>query len=269
MMRSQLDLIEARLQTFIEGSFSNLIPWGNKKRMLAREFVRALHETLTSASDGSPLATSQYIILVNPSRVGYWESDPSKLKDLARTLYQAGMETGIQFKAPPELHVAPDAALPLQDIRIQARPSQEAISSTAVMDANSDIGGDANEPPPNAFLIVNGLETFPLNQPVINVGRKSDSHLLVDDPRVSRAHAQLRAIRGSYVLFDLNSTGGTFVNGQRITRVALKPGDVISLAGFPLIYGHDIPTGASRARKHPSTLPPGSTGQLPPRKTEP
>jgi len=269
MMRSQLDLIEARLQAFIEGSFSNLIPWGNKKRMLAREFVRALHETITPSSDGGLLASSQYIILVNPSRVGYWESDPSKLKDLARTLYQAGVETGIHFSAPPELHIAPDAALPLQDVRIQARPSQESISSTAVIEANSGLGGAANEPPANAFLIVNGLITFPLNQAVINIGRKSDNHLLVDDPRVSRAHAQLRAIRGSYVLFDLNSTGGTFVNGERIMRVALKPGDVISLAGFPLIYGQDIPTGASKAKKSPSSLPPGSTGQLPPRRTEP
>jgi pSer/pThr/pTyr-binding forkhead associated (FHA) protein len=61
------------------------------------------------------------------------------------------------------------------------------------------------------------------------------------DPRVSRAHAQIRAIRGQYVLFDLNSTGGTMVNGRRVHQCALKPGDVISLSGVPLIYGEEIP----------------------------
>jgi pSer/pThr/pTyr-binding forkhead associated (FHA) protein len=43
------------------------------------------------------------------------------------------------------------------------------------------------------------------------------------------------------VLFDLNSTGGTFVNGQRTSQTVLYPGDVISLAGVALIFGQDNP----------------------------
>ena len=65
--------------------------------------------------------------------------------------------------------------------------------------------------------------------------------LVIDDPRISRNHAQLRAIKGRYVIFDLNSTGGTFVNAQRTSQSVLYPGDVISLAGVPLIYGQDNP----------------------------
>jgi pSer/pThr/pTyr-binding forkhead associated (FHA) protein len=42
-------------------------------------------------------------------------------------------------------------------------------------------------------------------------------------------------------LFDLNSTGGTFVNGQRTSQTVLYPGDVISLAGVALIFGQDNP----------------------------
>jgi pSer/pThr/pTyr-binding forkhead associated (FHA) protein len=41
------------------------------------------------------------------------------------------------------------------------------------------------------------------------------------------------------MIFDLNSTGGTFVNGKRVTQSMLYPGDVISLAGVPLIYGQE------------------------------
>jgi len=63
---------------------------------------------------------------------------------------------------------------------------------------------------------------------------------VLSDPRVSRKHAQLRSSKGSYVIFDLNSTGGTYVNGKRITQQVLKPGDVISLAGVPIIYGEEI-----------------------------
>jgi pSer/pThr/pTyr-binding forkhead associated (FHA) protein len=50
-------------------------------------------------------------------------------------------------------------------------------------------------------------------------------------------HAQLRANRGRFMLFDLHSTGGTLVNGKRITATILYPGDVITLAGTTLVYG--------------------------------
>ena len=111
---------------------------------------------------------------------------------------------------------------------------------------SSTIGSDTataeNEKiPSNAFLIVEGVKVFPLTLPVINIGRRLDNQLVIDDPRVSRNHSQLRAIKGRYVLFDLNSTGGTFVNGQRINQSVLYPGDVVSLAGVALIFGQDNP----------------------------
>ncbi|MCX6072630.1 MAG: FHA domain-containing protein [Chloroflexi bacterium] len=58
-------------------------------------------------------------------------------------------------------------------------------------------------------------------------------------PYISRTHAQLRSQRGKFVLVDLNSTGGTRVNGSVIRQHTLKPGDVINIAGIELIYGQD------------------------------
>src|ERR671924_2415152 len=96
--------------------------------------------------------------------------------------------------------------------------------------------------PPNAFLIsVESGKTHPLDKGLINIGRRLENQLVIDDARVSRNHAQLRAVKGRYVLFDLNSTGGTFVNGQRTSQTVLYPGDVISLAGVALIFGQDNP----------------------------
>ncbi len=80
---------------------------------------------------------------------------------------------------------------------------------------------------------------IPLDRSVINIGRRPDNQMVIDDPRVSRVHSQLRAIKGRYVIFDLDSAGGTFVNSQRISQYTLLPGDVISLAGFPMVYGQD------------------------------
>ncbi len=95
--------------------------------------------------------------------------------------------------------------------------------------------------PEDAFVIVDGIKVIPLSQPLIRIGRRLENNLVLDDPRVSRTHAELRAINGRYVLFDLNSTGGTFVNGLRITQSVVYPGDVISLAGVNLVYGQKNP----------------------------
>jgi pSer/pThr/pTyr-binding forkhead associated (FHA) protein len=83
------------------------------------------------------------------------------------------------------------------------------------------------------------MEVYPLRVAVLNIGRRADNHLIIDDPRISRVHAQLRLVRGRFVIFDLESSGGTWVNGERIHQRALQPGDVISLSGVPLVFGQD------------------------------
>lgn len=104
-----------------------------------------------------------------------------------------------------------------------------------------NLNSEDEKVPENSFLIVEGVKIYPLTLPVVNIGRRLDNQLIIDDPRVSRNHAQLRTIKGRFVVFDLNSTGGTFVNGQRTSQSVLYPGDVISLAGVALIFGQDNP----------------------------
>jgi pSer/pThr/pTyr-binding forkhead associated (FHA) protein len=99
---------------------------------------------------------------------------------------------------------------------------------------------DENQPL-KAFLIVKGKRVVFLDQPVTNIGRKEENHVVIDDQHVSRFHAQIRNLQGRYVLFDLESTVGTSVNGTPIKQKFLKPGDVISVGGVPLIFGQGNP----------------------------
>ena len=64
---------------------------------------------------------------------------------------------------------------------------------------------------------------------------------MVNHEYVSRYHAEVRRVQGGYELVDLDSTVGTSVNGKRIDRVILQPGDVISVGGAPLIFGIGTP----------------------------
>jgi pSer/pThr/pTyr-binding forkhead associated (FHA) protein len=92
-----------------------------------------------------------------------------------------------------------------------------------------------------AFLLVDGKRAISLERPVTTIGRKSDNHIPIKDQHVSRYHAQIRNIKGSYVLMDLESTVGTSVNGQKVRQAFLKEGDVISVGGIPLIFGVGTP----------------------------
>ena len=95
--------------------------------------------------------------------------------------------------------------------------------------------------PANACFVLEGGRIYPLDRAVITIGRMLDNHLVIDDPRVSRHHAQLRAVQGHFVLSDTNSTGGIFVNGRRVTETIIYPNDIISLAGVLLTFQQDEP----------------------------
>lgn len=91
-----------------------------------------------------------------------------------------------------------------------------------------------------AYLIVNS-EVFPIKNPLTNLGRKLDNHIVLNDPRVSRNHAQIRVMDNQFILLDLNSTGGTMVNGKKVSKSVLYSGDTISLAGLEIKFVQDTP----------------------------
>jgi ABC-type multidrug transport system ATPase subunit/pSer/pThr/pTyr-binding forkhead associated (FHA) protein len=73
-------------------------------------------------------------------------------------------------------------------------------------------------------------KTYPLEGDEILIGREPNSTLQIDAPGVSRKHARLTFQNNQYLLEDLGSSNGTFVNGERITKSwPLKNGDLISL----------------------------------------
>ena len=71
-----------------------------------------------------------------------------------------------------------------------------------------------------------------LSTTLVRIGRGGDNDIVLMDREISRHHAEVRAEGEGYVLADLGSTNGTFVNDQRVMRPwRLRDGDQISLAG--------------------------------------
>lgn len=107
----------------------------------------------------------------------------------------------------------------------------------------------------DAYLVINN-QIYPISEPVITIGRKLDNDVVIQDPLVSRYHAEIRREDGQYFLHDLESTCGTYVNQKNITKSQLYSGDIILFANVPIMFVDEA-----------ASLPvysDGKTGSLPP-----
>ncbi len=79
----------------------------------------------------------------------------------------------------------------------------------------------------------------------MTIGRDPSCELMLDNLGVSRRHAQLREVGDRYLVEDLNSTNGVFVDTRRVTTAQVSPGDEIKIGKFILTIerAHDEPAG--------------------------
>ena len=198
------------------------------------EIIHAFVDTLTSDTylrAKPPLGPTQYVLGLPTEQADAVRQNHRMLDALAIAIHQAGRDIGLRFAILPRVLLDSRPDLPANGFRLEANLWEPEYLQAVPIDP------EINVPPPSAYVVINGAQVFALERPIIHIGRRQDNDLLLDDPRISRLHAQLRATRGRYMLFDLNSTGGTFVNNQRIRATMLYPGDTIVLAGITLVYG--------------------------------
>lgn len=84
-----------------------------------------------------------------------------------------------------------------------------------------------------------------LGQRELTIGRGEQNDVVLDDPDkvVSRFHAELRPQNGGYVLVDLNSQNGTWMDDERVERVTMQPGIAVAIGPYQLVVerGADAP----------------------------
>jgi Domain of unknown function (DUF4388)/FHA domain len=89
-------------------------------------------------------------------------------------------------------------------------------------------------------LVVGGQETsFPLTRDTYTMGRHRNNDIVISDPKVSSFHARLDRSPEGFVLVDLKSRNGSYVNGSRIESAQLSTGDEIRLGTAHLAYKVD------------------------------
>lgn len=237
-MKEILDQIESYLEKLVEGSSDRIFKTVDAEKKLIHEIMDAMGETIYSDGRGNFLAPNNYSLNVPVENLEEVRSAQPVIDRLSEKITQAAKNYGININGLVTISVFPDKDLAPGKFTFRAIWKDDLLAETAPTTLVSD-SIHALHSIPRAFLIVGGTQIFTLQDEIIDIGRQLENHLVVNDPRVSRKHAQIRVIKGRHILFDLGSSGGTKVNNKSIKQVSLHPGDVITLAGVPLVYGHD------------------------------
>jgi hypothetical protein len=239
-VKINFDAIESRLKTLVESS-AHLVSGPQAQISFPAQLAAAVEAYLMAENIVDLDEFPKSLLMEVPTiSVSDWQEFPV-IETIQNLLQDAGLTGGFL----PKIDIAGNEDLLMNEIVLRKGiPNRVLLDKTAAMPAlapqEENFLGEII--PVDAFIIVNGLDTIILTQPVFNIGRRLENDLVIEDPRISREHAQIRLVKGQFVIFDLDSSGGTFVNSIRVTQQPLFPGDVISLAGIPLVYGVDNPT---------------------------
>lgn len=239
MDSNRFSRFEERIRSLVEGSFARLFSGQVQPREVALALARAMEEQAVEDEAGNELAPNRYAVHLDPAEHdALLVAQPDLAALLADHLISLAQDSGLRLDEPPDVTLVPDPKIPAHTVAVFAEYARTQKQTTQLMKPLKT--ASRSEPRgkrlPQAFLIVDGSRYLPLERSVVNVGRRRDNHIVLDDPRISRQHCQLRFRFGAFVLYDLGSRGGTFVNNERVTECVLKPGDVLSLAGVQVVY---------------------------------
>jgi hypothetical protein len=240
MNRDRFSRLEERIQHLVEGSFARLFNNRLHPRDVAVRLAHAMEDHLRPLPDGTISAPTVYVVCLNPADLTALQTDSPELGTrLAEVVVDFAHRSQFRLLQPPTVDLCANDQLNIREVAITAHHLDDARSTQALPMAAVQAAISTVISHRSPQLMLAGREPFPLNRNVTNLGRKRDNHLVIDDPRVSRNHAQIRQRFGRYVVYDLGSTGGTFVNNHRVTEALLQHGDVISLGGVTLVYMED------------------------------
>lgn len=238
-MNNRFDSLEAHLRALFEEKLPNLLIGSRPQQSLINELIQVMQGNVFEDS-GDLIAPDLFVINVHTDDLIEWQMHQDILDDIAVSIHSLGISLGLLFNKPPLIELVSIQDVPEGKFHISAyfSTADPNLPATAAMAHDEEY---QHEPsiPENAMLIIAGKENYTLNKPVINIGRHSGNDLVINDPHTSRHHAQLRAIKDHYIIFDVGSSAGLFINGKRISQATLHAGDVIRIGTVNLIYNQE------------------------------
>lgn len=220
--------IEKRLEGMFEGFFARALPGGGVQPIeLGKRMVRTMDEQRTVNPSGATYVPNAFEFrLAVPDHERLKQIDQTLRKELATVARRAAATEGWHLVGPPEIGIVPDAAMKRGTFTVKAdwiesdHPEPKAGPQTSLIQMSLEA---------DAELVQLGKQTrsWPLSKDAVTIGRLETCDVVLADPGASRRHSEIRREGDEWVIVDLGSTNGTEVNGKRVNRHRLQPGDRI------------------------------------------
>jgi hypothetical protein len=241
---SVLKSLESKIAGLVEGTFSRAFKSEVRPVEIARKLAREMedHKSLSLSRTYVP---NEYRVYLSPrDRERFADYEDALASELTGYLLEHARRERLVLMSRPVVEFETDDRLGLGEFGIQTRvvnPSHEEAPQPVCEESGRTMiystAGRVAEPleerarsRQHSALLLMGGKRLVVGPAGVTLGRSRQSDVMVDDPNVSRTHAEIRPRGGSWVLSDLGSTNGSRLNGRRIEGPeVLKPGDEVEL----------------------------------------
>jgi hypothetical protein len=244
-----LQRFERRLEGLVSGVFARAFKGDVEPIELAAALKREIDNTARILSRDRRLVPNQFMIELGPSDFERLNAYGQTLShELANELRDHADIQRYTFSGPIEIQLTQHDELPTGKFQIRSAtvgtpqrprpPAGNPPSGDHTVLQSAPVQPPPAPPPvrrgaPQVMLEVNGRRR-PINPPGVVLGRGTDADIQINDPGVSRRHAEIRLMPEGpegvkVVLVDLGSTNGTLVNGRRAAEAELTDGSTVRI----------------------------------------
>jgi len=184
---------EALIEQLVDGSFARLFGQRLHAREVATRLAHAVEDNVQPDANGQLCAPDTYEVWVKPTdQEALLTNTPDLADRLAETVVELAHQIGLRLETTPKVSVHGDDTLPPREVRIAARLARPGVRATQVLGTPVAPPSEPPSAPRSPQLILHGHMHVALDRPVINIGRRHTNHIVIEDARVSRNHAQVR-----------------------------------------------------------------------------
>ncbi len=251
---SVLRNLESKIAGLVEGTFSRAFRSEVRPVEIARKLAREMEEH-KSSSVSRTYVPNQYRVFLSPrDRERFADYEDALAGELAGYLLEYARRERLALLSRPVIEFETDDRLGLGEFGIQTRIAQpeelegeeppeherDEAGRTMIYSAAGRVAEPLEERARSrnetALVLYKGKRLM-VGPTGVTLGRSRQCEIVLDDPNVSRQHAEIRPRGGSWVLTDLGSTNGSSVNGRRIDGPeVLKPGDELELGTSQMTF---------------------------------
>jgi hypothetical protein len=248
---SVLRSLENKIADLVEGTFSRAFRSEVRPVEIARKLAREMEEH-KSFSVSRTYAPNEYRVFLSPrDRERFADYERALAEELAGYLLEHARRERLVLLTRPTVEFETDDRLGLGEFGIQTRmarpegtddheapPEQSGRTMVySTSERHSEPLEERARSRADTALLVLGGKRMVVGPAGATLGRSRKCDIVVDDPNVSREHAEVRPRGGSWVLRDLGSTNGSSINGRRTEGAeVLKPGDEIELGTSTMTF---------------------------------